>query len=164
MLLPTPTEDFSDARIGERLAELVAEEEDGSLTALEVAGKMAVSITLAQEFLKVHLSVCCAQLLALPCLALPCRWVRPSCASLDPFGACHHNTDGGGRRAPVPRREHPRAPLLSQPLRGIRARAGGIASSKRGGHRVAMQCTAMQCRGRVRRNKDNITKEMALLP
>lgn len=34
----------------------MAEEEDGSLTALEVASKMHVSITLAQEFLKVHTS------------------------------------------------------------------------------------------------------------
>lgn len=48
------TEDFSDARVGERLAALVAEEQDGSLTALEVAGLMHVSITLAQEFLKVR--------------------------------------------------------------------------------------------------------------
>lgn len=55
---PRPnTDDFSDARIGERLAQLVAEEEDGSLTALEVAGKMHVSITLAQEFLKVGVLV-----------------------------------------------------------------------------------------------------------
>lgn len=48
-----PTDDFSDERVGERLKALVAEEQDGSLTALEVAGKMNVSITLAQEFLKV---------------------------------------------------------------------------------------------------------------
>ncbi len=50
------TEDFSDAHVGERLAGLVAEEEDGSLTALEVAGAMHVSITLAQEFLEVSRS------------------------------------------------------------------------------------------------------------
>lgn len=50
----TTTDDFSDSRVGERLAQLVAEEEDGSLTALEVASKMHVSITLAQEFLKVR--------------------------------------------------------------------------------------------------------------
>lgn len=42
--------------MGERLAQLVAEEQDGSLTVLEVASKMHVSITLAQEFLKVHTS------------------------------------------------------------------------------------------------------------
>lgn len=32
----------------------MGEEEDGSLTALEVAAKLHVSITLAQEFLKVR--------------------------------------------------------------------------------------------------------------
>ena len=46
---PPNTDDFSDARVGERLAQLVAEEEDGSLTALEVAGKMVLSGDVTEE-------------------------------------------------------------------------------------------------------------------
>lgn len=55
LLASISIDDFSDDRISERLRALAEEEGSFGLTALDVSSHLRVSITLAQEFLKVSL-------------------------------------------------------------------------------------------------------------